>query len=283
MKTLLLKSYAKVNVGLRIINKRNDGFHNINSLFQELDFYDTIELKKIHSGCEFNTNVNWLNNNESNLCIKAWKKLSENFSIDGISINLNKKIPPGSGLGGGSSNAATIIKGICNLFQIKLSNEELKQIAMQIGADVPFFINGGLQQATGIGEKLLSISGSIKGTYLLVIPDINISTVWAYDTYDKKFLHLPKDEVKFASFLEGGEEPFKFFENDFESIVVPAYPEIGKVLKILRGRKPKYTSLSGSGSTVYGIFDEEAEAKYAESIIPVAYNTYIVKPISTKL
>ena len=103
MKTLLLKSYAKVNVGLRIINKRNDGFHNINSLFQELDFYDTIELKKIHSGCEFNTNVNWLNNNESNLCIKAWKKLSENFSIDGISINLNKKIPPGSGLGGGSS------------------------------------------------------------------------------------------------------------------------------------------------------------------------------------
>ncbi len=283
MNTLLLKSSAKVNVGLQIINKRKDHLHNINTLFQEIDLHDTIELKRTNSGCKFNSNVSWLKNDDSNLCVKAWSLLSKKFKLDGISIKLKKKIPPGSGLGGGSSNAATMIKGVCSLYEIEIDKSELNQIAMELGSDVPFFLNGGLQQAVGIGEQLTPFNGCINGVYLLIMPNIHIDTKWAYECYDKKFLHLPKDKVKFASLLGNGSMPFEFFENDFESIVVPAYPEIGRIKKILQGEKPKYTSLSGSGSTVYGIFDDEAKANSAESIISHLYSTYIARPISCKL
>ena len=98
------KSYAKVNIGLQILNKRSDGYHNINTLFQEIDLYDTIKIKKIEQGCNFVSNVNWLKNNDSNLCVTAWKELSKHFDIGGVSISLEKKIPIKSGLGGGSTN-----------------------------------------------------------------------------------------------------------------------------------------------------------------------------------
>ena len=161
MKSYTIESYAKVNVGLQILNERPDGYHNINTVFQELDFYDTIELKKKDKGCEFHSNVNWLKNDSTNLCVLAFEKLSKEYDIGGISINLVKKIPSGGGLGGGSSNAAAILKGLCHLYSIDPINEELSKIAHTLGADVPFFLKGGLQIASGIGEQLVEMNGSI--------------------------------------------------------------------------------------------------------------------------
>ena len=139
MKSHTIKSYAKVNVGLQILNQRPDGYHNINTVFQELNIYDTIVLKKKDSGCEFHSNVDWLRNDSTNLCVFAFEKFSKEYDIGGVSINLVKQIPRGGGLGGGSSNAAGILKGLCHLYSIDPTYERLSKIALTLGADVPFF------------------------------------------------------------------------------------------------------------------------------------------------
>ena len=278
MESLSYRSYAKVNVGLKILSQRPDGFHNINTVFQELDFFDTIQLKRIGSGCDFSSNVDWLDNNDSNLCVLAWKKFSENYDIGGVSINLYKNLPSGGGLGGGSSNAATILKGLCSLYSLRPTFEELKNIATELGADVPFFLKGGLQSASGIGEDLIQHPGSIPGSYLLIIPSFKIDTAWAYKSC-KKILDKDKEKLNFASLLKKDQIPLKFFENDFEPIVIPAYPEIAEIKEKLWSTGPKFVSLSGSGSTVYGIFDDEADAKSAESKFSHDYSTFIANPI----
>tara|TARA_B100000900_G_scaffold241835_1_gene205669 strand:+ start:971 stop:1822 length:852 start_codon:yes stop_codon:yes gene_type:complete len=282
MKSYTIESYAKVNVGLQILNERPDGYHNINTVFQELDFYDIIELKKKDNGCDFHSNVKWLKNDSSNLCVLAFEKLSEEYDIGGVSINLVKKIPSGGGLGGGSSNAAAILKGLCHLYSINPINENMSKIAHTLGADVPFFLKGGLQIASGIGEQLVEINGSINGVYLLIIPEFKIDTKWAYKSF-KKFLQRPNVEVNFAHLLERDKIPFKLFENDFESIVIPAYPEIAIIKEKLWSCRPKFVSLSGSGSTVFGIFDDEAGAKSAESLFSHKYSTFIANPVTHML
>ena len=282
MKSYKIKSYAKVNVGLQILNQRPDGFHNINTVFQELDFFDTIELKKRDNGCEFHSNVNWLRNDSTNLCVLAFEKFSEEYDVRGISINLVKQIPSGGGLGGGSSNAAAILKGLCHLYSIEPIYEKLSKIALHLGADVPFFLKGGMQIASGIGDQLVEMSGSINGVYLLIIPKFKINTKWAYKS-SKKFLERPKVEVNFADLLKRDKTPFRLFENDFESIVIPAYPEIAIIKEKLWSRRPKFVSLSGSGSTVFGIFDDEADAKFAESLFSHRYSTFIANPVTHML
>ena len=282
MKSYKIKSYAKVNVGLQILNQRPDGYHNINTVFQELDFFDTIELKKKDNGCEFHSNVNWLRNDSTNLCVLAFEKFSEEYDVGGVSINLVKQIPSGGGLGGGSSNAAAILKGLCHLYSIEPVYEKLSKIALHLGADVPFFLKGGMQIASGIGEQLVEMSGRINGAYLLITPKFKIDTKWAYKSM-KKFLDRTKVEVNFADLLERDKTPFRLFENDFESIVIPAYPEIAIIKEKLWSRRPKFVSLSGSGSTVFGIFDDEADAKSAESLFSHKYSTFIAKPVTHML
>lgn len=280
MKAFQVKSFAKVNIGLKIINRRKDGLHNIETVFQEIDLHDIITISKTSErGCIFNSNVSWLRNDSNNLCVKAYEQLSKRIQVGGVSINLQKKIPSGSGLGGGSSNAASVLKGLCKLYDISLSNDELAKIALNIGSDVPFFIKGGMQSLRGVGSELLPLSGCINGFYLLVVPNIHIDTKWAYNSYGKNFfLDCATDEVNFARYLSKRTIPFELFENDFETIVVPAYPEIGNIKEMFLNHGVQFASLSGTGSTVYGIFDNEADAISVESSFPTSYKTFIVQP-----
>ena len=277
MNKVNLKSCAKVNIGLQIRGQRPDGFHIIHTLFQELAFHDTLILEQQHSGCDFFSNVDWLKNDETNLCVKAWKKMVDAFGIGGVSMKLKKRIPAGSGLGGGSSNAATVLKGLRLLYDLNIPDKELESIGVELGADVPFFIRGGLQVGDGIGENLTQIKGCMPGIYLLVVPDLYIDTSWAYRNYNF-FLDSPVEQVNFAGFLERDSIPFELFENDFEAIVVPTYPEIGEIKDTLRAQGARFASLSGSGSTVYGIFDDEADALSAESPLTTSYSTFITEP-----
>ena len=277
MDRVLLKSFSKVNIGLKIFNKRADGYHNIHTVFQEIDFHDIIILKK-KSGCSFTSNVNWLGNNQSNLCVKAWQCLADRFGIAGINIELQKNIPPGSGLGGGSSNAASILKGLIKLYDLNIPLNDLLKIGSSIGADVPFFIQGGCQIGSGIGNQLVKVDHAIKNTFLLVMPGIHIGTKTTFKKF-KKILDCNKEKVNFADFIEKDKFLFKFFENDFETIIVPTYPEIGEIKKKLVGHGAVFSSLSGTGSTVYGVFDNEAEAISAESFFKVHYKTCIAHPV----
>ena len=277
MSHLVLKSHAKVNIGLQIRNQRPDGYHYIHTIFQELDFHDTIRLEKRDSSCEFSANVDWLEKDDSNLCVRAWQKMVDTFELGGVSIELEKRIPTGGGLGGGSSNAATILKGLRQLYDLDVREDELEKLGIMLGADIPFFIRGGLQVGDGIGDQLTPLDANIKGAFLLVVPDIHINTKWAYSE-SKKFLDGSRERINFTGFIRKENIPFELFENDFETIVVPAYPEIGQIKDALRAQGARFASLSGSGSTVFGIFDEDADIKAAESHFSSRYNTFITFP-----
>tara|TARA_S200000501_G_scaffold25072_2_gene21757 strand:+ start:54184 stop:55026 length:843 start_codon:yes stop_codon:yes gene_type:complete len=280
MSALIIKSNSKVNIGLNILNHRPDGYHNINTVFQEIDFHDTLIVEKQKSGFSFSCNVDWLSNSNNNLCFQAWKKLKRLYDFGGVSIKLEKNIPPGKGLGGGSSNAASVLKALVKLYKLKISRKKLEQIGSGIGADIPFFINGGTQIGKGIGEVLKPLNVHIPGRYLLVMPKIFIDTSWAFRKF-KKILDKPRDTINFTDFLKNGNIHFELFENDFESIVVPAYPEIGVIKNKLRDLGAVYASLSGSGSTVFGIFDEDATAKVAESHFLSKYKIFLSNPIKS--
>ena len=276
---MILKSNTKLNLGLRILNRRKDNLHNIATLYTEIDFGDEIQINKQEKGCYIKSNVDWIPLDESNLCFKAYDLLSKKAQKDlGISIYINKKVPTGSGIGGGSSNAAAILKGLNQVYNIGLDVNELEKIGSKIGADVPFFIKGGSQIGEETGFKLTPVKINLKEKLLLVIPDISISTKWAYEQIKNK---LKSENIipKFADLMRKNFLTFKFFENDFEKIVIPAYPEIGAIKQKLLDSGAKFASLSGSGSTVYGVFDDEAKLNKAESFFHNSHLTILANPI----
>ena len=278
MNSIDLKAYAKVNIGLQIRGRREDGFHNIHTIFQELELHDRVLLEKQQTDWSIKINNPTVPTNESNTCIQAYLAIKNSFpQIDGISITLNKTIPSGAGLGGGSSDAATVLKGLRELFDLPVDDKGLSEIAVKIGADVPFFISGGTQIGNGIGNNLSPIGKPIDGFYLLIIPDIFISTAWAYKAL-KKDLKEDIDRPNFAHFLESNNISNMIFDNDFERIVIPTYPKIGAIKKGLLKAGANYVSLSGSGSTVFGIYDDEARAKQAESHFQKQYQTFLTRP-----
>lgn len=279
MNKIIVNSNAKVNIGLKVLKKRNDGYHNIRTIFQEIDLIDIISIEKNKNRFKFTTNVSWLSDN--NLCVTAYKLMKRKFDISKVSIDLKKNIPRGSGLGGGSSNAASIMKGIRELYSLNITDNELELLASTIGADVPFFIKGSVQLGEGIGDRLTPIIINDKFKYLIVIPDIVIDTPWAYSQI-KNDLDSSSSSVNFAGLSKEkiiSVDRLKFFENDFESIVVPTYPEIGKIKEQLCAFGAQYASLSGSGSTVFGIFNDEALLEKAFSYFTPKYNTFISCPV----
>ncbi len=281
MNKIVINSNAKVNIGLRVLKKKINGYHDIVTIFQEIDFFDIITLTKNPDGCSFNSNVDWLKNDEDNLCIAAYRLMQKKYGIGGVNIDLNKKIPAGSGLGGGSSNAASVMKGSCELYSLNIPKNELEHLAISIGADVPFFINGSIQLGEGVGEKLTPLKNKVRGKYLIIMPDIVINTSWAYSQF-KNGLDTSVSSINFASLLNKKTTSFnklKLIENDFESIVIPAYPEIGEIKQKLCAFGAQYASLSGSGSTVFGIFNDEALLEKASSYFTPKYNTFISSPI----
>ena len=270
------QSYCKINIGLKIGKKRPDNYHNINTVYQELLFHDTITLNKSKSENTFSCSIKSLENKD-NLCLRAWNLMAVKFGLNGISIDLKKKIPVGAGLGGGSSNAAVTLKGINELFQLKLSSQELKKFAIKIGADVPFFINGGTQLGKGVGDILTEMNHFFDTYVLLIMPKTHIKTSWAYGQI-KNVLDQADCNINFRSLIRRKKTPFELFENDFEKIIFPAYPEIGRIKSLLLESGAWYASLSGSGSTVFGIFNDEAKAILAKSKFSSKYQSVITRP-----
>ena len=275
--SLCSKSFAKINLGLKIVNQRLDGYHNIKSIFIELDLYDTIEfIASNHFSIEFKGIHVPIDDN--NTVYKAIKLLSQVYKINIThKIVINKKIPIGSGLGGGSSNAAQTLIGIDKLYNLNIPKEKLLDLGDSIGKDVPFFLEGGVKQVEGTGDILKNINtNAIKDKiFVLVIPEINISTRWAYSKI-KKYLETKEITPKFPALTTS--VSWELFENDFESFVCLAYPEILNIKKLLYKYKAIYSSLSGSGSTMFGIYNDIKAAKTAIEHLN-KYHTYISLPI----
>ena len=278
---LICPSYSKVNIGLKVLSQRDDGYHNINTIFQELNFGDSIDIEKRDHGFKIIANVDWVPTNKSNICYKAYTEIKKEFSeVKGIHIKIDKKIPIGSGLGGGSANAAALLKGIKKIYKLEVTESKLEEIGGEVGADVPFFIRGKTQLGEGIGDKLTQLPKAIMGTYLLVIPKISIRTEWAYSVI-KNRLNNQNKNAKFSSFSNEDYSSLQIFENDFEQIVIPAYPEIGAIKSKLLNLGARFASLSGSGSTVYGVYDDEASAKEAELLFHTSHQTILANPTNS--
>ena len=278
---LICPSFSKVNIGLKVLSQRDDGYHNIYTIFQELNFGDSIDIEKRDHGFKIIANVDWVPTNKSNICYKAYTEIKKEFSeVKGIHIKIDKKIPIGSGLGGGSANAAALLKGIKNIYKLEVTESKLEEIGSEVGADVPFFIRGKTQLGEGIGDKLTQLPKAIMGTYLLVIPKISIRTEWAYSVI-KNRLNNQNKNAKFSSFINEDYSSLQIFENDFEQIVILAYPEIGAIKSKLLNLGARFASLSGSGSTVYGVYDDEASAKEAELLFHTSHQTILANPTNS--
>ena len=274
---MIVSSYAKVNIGLHILNKREDNFHNIITIFQEIDFYDQISIEKSDNFI-FESNVDWLDN-KNNTCVKAFAIIKEEFPhISNVKIFLKKNVPTNAGLGGGSSNGTAVLKTLNELFSLNISTKKLVQLSNKISADSPFFVDGGMQCGQGTGDKLLRITNIFNEQHiLLVLPDIKINTKDAY----KKCLLKGKTNIKFADMLnelKNNNLSSELFYNDFEGYVFKTHPEIGKIkLKIL-DLGAKYASLSGSGSTVFGIFSKKEDMLNAYQSFSPHFSTIITGP-----
>ena len=271
---LTIQSTSKVNLGLQVINKRTDNYHNISSIFIELDLYDTLTF--IPSD---NFNIEFLNADIplKNTVLDAATLISKLYNINlGYKIVVDKRIPIGSGLGGGSSNAACTLKMLNKLYSLNIQNTLLKNIGTKIGADVPFFINGGVKKISGIGNIIKNInSDAIKDKiFLLVFPEFSISTKWAYQKI-KKHLSSNKINPKFPPLTN--KVDWTLFENDFEHIVCLAYPEILDIKSTLYKSGALYSGLSGSGSTMFGIYNDIESAQIGVNNLYL-YQTHIASP-----
>ena len=275
-----INSYAKINLGLHVLDKRVDGFHNITTIFQEIDFYDQLTIEKSKTMI-FDTNVNWIDAT-NNTCISAIEILKQYHpDLPNFKIFLQKNIPTNAGLGGGSSNGTAILKGINQLCSLNIQEKEMKKLAEKISADSTFFVDGGMQGAEEKGQKLYPIKNIQLDNYiLLVMPDIKVQTSDAF-MFIKKYLVKGETHIKLSQMLE--ELKLKnlsseLFYNDFEMHVFKTHPEIGKIKLEILDLGAKYASLSGSGSTVFGIFSDKQTAQKAQSFFSPHYSTIIANP-----
>ena len=258
---------AKINIGLSITERRPDGYHNIESVFYPINLQDAVEIKTIEGeepqgGYKLKVSGTILDGTpDDNLVVKAYQLLRKDFNFPAQKIHLYKHIPVGAGLGGGSSDAAAIIKMLNEKFALGLTSEQMQNYAVQIGADCPFFINNTPVFATGIGNIFTPIEFSLHGkTIILVKPDIFVSTRDAYALVKPCPATIPLTEAIKQPISEWKQ----IITNDFEKSVFAKYPEIAAIKDKLYDMGALYASMSGSGSAVYGIFDSPIE--YADEI-----------------
>ena len=276
-----IKSTSKINIGLHVHDKRSDGFHNISTLFQEINLCDTIKIiEDKNFSCITNCSTII---EKDNFGTKAFNIMKTQYSdIPNVRISITKTIPTNAGLGGGSSNGTAVLMGLNHLFKLNLSKQKLSEMASKVSSDSAFFVSGGLQFGTQRGEKLDVIQNiKIPKHILLVHPGIEISTKEAF-SHLKNYLLNENMDINLSQLLrELNNYTFnsKLFKNDFEMYVFETHPEIGAIkLKIL-DFGAKYASLSGTGSTVFGIFSSKKDLLKAQSFFSPQYSTYYVNPI----
>ena len=263
MSSLSLKSHAKVNLFLKVLRKRSDGYHEIESLIQEISLCDNILLEDRQKGITIlcpNKEIS-IPSNHNNLAYKAAKLLMERFNIKkGISITIDKKIPVGSGLGGGSSNAASVLKGLNQLWNLGLKNAQLQELGASIGSDVPFFINGKTALVKGRGVKIHTCFTIPKIWLVLAIPNINVSTKWAYERMNRE---LTKN-INSAKLLKlkklGVKNIVNNLFNRLEGVVLKEYPLIKVIKEKMMACGASGALMSGTGSAVFGIASSKDKA-----------------------
>lgn len=262
-----LQAFAKINLGLDVLGKREDGYHEIRMIMQTIRMYDQLDMRKsVEPGIHLTTNKKYIPVDENNLVWRAAKLMMDTCGIiEGVSIHLHKVIPVAAGMAGGSSDAAATLVGMNRLFHCGLSKEKLMELGVQIGADVPYCVLRGTALAEGIGEKLTVLPPMPDCWILIGKPGISVSTKYVYTTLDLNTdtVHPDIDGMKKA--LEDG-NLYGITErmgNVLQDVTIPAYPEVERIKEQMKTLGAVNAMMSGSGPTVFGIFDNEEKAQEA--------------------
>ena len=262
-----LKALAKINLGLDVVRRREDGYHEVRMIMQTIQLYDRLDIKRTQEpGIQIQTNLSFLPVNENNLIYKAAKLLMDEFSItDGVSVKLDKRIPVAAGMAGGSTDAAAMLIGVNRLFSLGLTKRQLMERGVQIGADVPYCIMRGTALAEGIGEALSPLPPMVKCPVLIAKPSISVSTKFVYQNLklDDTTIHPDIDRLIDDIKAKNLHDIAAHMGNVLETVTIPNYPVIDEIKKHMLSNGAVGAMMSGSGPTVFGLFDYEDTAKKA--------------------
>ena len=267
MDSTWINAPAKINIGLDVLRRREDGYHEVKMIMQSIRLFDRLTLKKTsRPGVHLTTNLYFLPVNEDNLVYRSAKLLLDEFHIEeGLDIHLEKRIPVAAGLAGGSTVAASCMLAINRLFGLGLSRRQLMKRGINLGADIPYCIRKGTALSEGIGE-VLSDAPKMPDCYVLIAkPGIHVSTRFVYGNLvlDENTIHPDIEKMLAAMKREDLDTLCSLMGNVLESVTIPAHPEIGKIKACMREHGALGSLMSGSGPTVFGIFDDLEKAKYA--------------------
>ncbi len=267
MDSISLKALAKINLGLDVVRRREDGYHEVRMIMQTIHLYDKLDITKTKEpGIAITSNLSYVPTNENNLVYKAGKLLMDEFQItEGVSVDLSKRIPVAAGMAGGSSDAAAMLYGMNRIFDLGLSQKELMKRGVRIGADVPYCLMRGTALAEGIGEKLTQLPPMVKCPVLIAKPQISVSTKFVYENLklNENTIHPDIDQLvtdikhKDLNAIAG------HMGNVLETVTIPAYPIIADIKNKMLESGAINSMMSGSGPTVFGLFDDEETAKKA--------------------
>ena len=263
MDKLEIEAYAKINLGLDVVRRLENGYHEVKMIMQTVGISDTLTLTKVEKGITVTTDSGEIPADENNLVYKAAKLLIEACDIKGgVFIHLNKRIPVAAGMAGGSTDAAAVFKGMNELFALGLSQEEMQKMGVGLGADIPYCIMGGTALAEGIGEKLTALPDAPDCFVLVAKPDINVSTRYVYENLCLQELEKHPDIDGMTEAVREGnlEGVIARMDNVLQSVTEKKYPIITELKEFMESNGAKKALMSGSGPTVFGIFEKEERA-----------------------
>lgn len=282
MNSIKLKSRAKINLSIDVLGKRQDGYHLVEMIMQTIDLYDLIEInEKDNDQITIKSTSDEIPLDCNNLVYKAANLIKKTFNINkGVEIHIKKNIPVAAGMAGGSSNAAAVLVGLNKLWNLNLSNQQLEEIGLKLGADVPFCINGGAVLASGIGEELTPIKGLTKDVCILVCkPDLFVSTKEVYECIDSKDIDK-RPNNKFLIECLKNEDTRQLAENMFnvlEGVTVDKHPVIQQIKDIMTNNRALGAMMSGSGPTVFGLYENREDAVKCKAILEKQFKqTFVV-------
>ncbi|MCX8128944.1 MAG: 4-(cytidine 5'-diphospho)-2-C-methyl-D-erythritol kinase [Clostridia bacterium] len=269
MQMIQLKARAKINLSLDVVGKRPDGYHEVKMIMQTIDLYDDIFIEQTDHGISIECGCPWVPENCDNIAYKAAQLLVDNYNIKGgIKIRINKNIPVAAGLAGGSSDAASVIKGINKIFDLGINEAEMMLLGKQIGADVPYCIKGGTMLAEGIGEVLTELPALQETHIVLVKPKIGVSTPWVYKNLRLDTISQRPDTELLINSIKNHDKHYLAANmvNVLETVTIPKYTVIQRIKEALLALGALGSMMSGSGPSVFGIFDnsQSAEKAYIE-------------------
>jgi 4-diphosphocytidyl-2-C-methyl-D-erythritol kinase len=274
VKTLVVPSFAKINLGLEVLGLRSDGYHELRTLFQTIDLHDDIALTPRRNGIEVVCDHPLVPGGEENLASRAARQLARFArTTRGVRIAITKRIPVGGGLGGGSSNAAAVLRGLNRLWRLGLSTADLDPLARRLGADVPFFLIGGTALGLGRGDEVYPLFRQVRGVVVLVDPGRPVSTTAVFRRVDQSLTQRENSYTiyRFVSRDLEGDEVFHLLSNDLETASLEEAPELARNVARIRGvlkrEGASLVALSGSGSSFFGLFLEARRARGAETAL----------------